>query len=75
MIYVDTRGHLISDKSLGELHKFARDIGLKCEWFQDHRHPHYDCTTEQMITKAIMSGAEYVSVRALVSILRGRRER
>jgi len=35
--------HLASDESLDELHAFAKSVGLKREWFQDHpRHPHYD---------------------------------
>jgi hypothetical protein len=36
--------HLVSDLSLDELHKFANSprIGLKREWFQDRRYPHYD---------------------------------
>jgi hypothetical protein len=36
--------HLVSDQSIDELHRFAnsRRIGLKREWFQDHRYPHYD---------------------------------
>jgi len=36
--------HLIAD-SLEELHEFAARLGLKREWFQNHRlAPHYDLT-------------------------------
>jgi hypothetical protein len=50
MIYIDDaripyRGmlmsHLIAD-DLEELHSFAQKLGLKREWFQDKRVPHYD---------------------------------
>lgn len=34
--------HLVSTKSLDELHSFARHVGLPPGWFQDHRFPHYD---------------------------------
>jgi hypothetical protein len=35
--------HMIAD-TVEELHRFARRIGLKREWFQDTRNPHYDLT-------------------------------
>ena len=54
--------HLISDKSVEELHTFASNLGLKCLWFQNHRsHPHYDLTTRRMSNKAILHGAVLVS--------------
>ena len=40
MIYTDGT-HLVAD-TLTELHKFARIIGMKREWFQSGRLPHYD---------------------------------
>jgi len=50
--------HLTSTESLEELHKFAQSIGLKREWFQDHKkYPHYDLTTKRMSNKAIRYGA------------------
>ncbi len=58
MINVDQCGHLVSSASLGELHSFARRIGLKREWFQNKRIPHYDLTTRGMIDKAVRNGAE-----------------
>jgi hypothetical protein len=52
----DKSCHLIAD-SLNELHEFALKLGLKKEWFQDHKkHPHYDLT-EGMRKKAIQLGA------------------
>lgn len=54
-VYVDSEGiswrnrlwcHLTAD-SLGELHSFARRLGLKRSWFQDRsNYPHYDVTME-----------------------------
>jgi len=58
--------HLISDTSLAELHKFARKIKLKPEWFQDHpRHPHYDLTTHRAVYRAVEAGAKVVSKKEL----------
>jgi len=66
MIYTD-KTHLIAD-SLNELHAFAKEIGLKPEWFQDHeKHPHYDIWGG-MITKAIKHGAIVVSGKEIVKI-------
>lgn len=43
MIYFDRYGHLISSKSLEELHAFAEKIGLRREWFQyKDKQSHYD---------------------------------
>ena len=54
--------HLISDKSMEELHTFAYNLGLKRSWFQNHHfHPHYDLTTHRMANKAILHGAILVS--------------
>jgi hypothetical protein len=35
--------HLVAD-TLEELHAMAKAIGMKREWFQDGRIPHYDLT-------------------------------
>lgn len=68
MIYTDSMGHLISDTNIEELHRFAKKIGLKREWFQNHdiRYPHYDLTTENMKRKAVRFGAAFVSPKELV---------
>lgn len=61
MVYTDGV-HLIAD-SIDELHEFAHDIGLKRCWFQNHRHKHYDLTTQRKVLIAIEAGALSVSTR------------
>jgi Protein of unknown function (DUF4031) len=60
--------HLMStDGDLPELHAFAKRLGLKPEWYQNHpRHPHYDLTTGRMRRKAVYLGAKVVPTRELV---------
>lgn len=70
MILTDKSGHLVSDESLNELHAFAKSIGLRREWFQDKRIPHYDLTTARMRTKAVNSGAVLVSSKEIVEKMR-----
>ena len=65
MIYVDAainrwKGklwcHLTAD-SIAELHAFASRLGLKKEWFQNHKLiPHYDITEKKRLI-AIRQGA------------------
>ncbi len=55
--------HLSTDGDLGELHAFAKKIGLRRDWFQEHkRMPHYDLTPAKR-AKAIEAGAVEVSAR------------
>jgi hypothetical protein len=69
MIYTDGT-HLVSDISDAELHRFARKIGLKREWFQDKKgHPHYDLTTERKANSALLHGAKKIPKRAIVKLL------
>lgn len=64
MIYVDDCripfGHMLMSHLLGtdldELHEFATRIGLKREWFQDKRIPHYDVSDSKRLL-AINRGA------------------
>lgn len=50
--------HVVSTESEAELHAFAQRIGLKREWYQNHpKHPHYDITTQNKLTKAFKAGA------------------
>lgn len=35
-------GTHLTSTDMEELHAFAESVGLKREWFQDHRIPHYD---------------------------------
>jgi len=64
MVYTDGV-HLKAD-SINELHKFASKIGLKREWFQDHRHQHYDLTSNKMRERAIKMGAILVTSKELI---------
>ena len=57
--------HLVSTKSLEELHFFARHIGLPLEWFQDHRIPHYDIYGRKR-QQAFINRAKIVTPRYLV---------
>lgn len=71
MILIDWEGHLVSDKSLEELHTFAqRKLFLKREWFQDKKRknyvPHYDVTTEQKRATARDAGAVVVDPQEIV---------
>ena len=58
--------HLVSSESLDELHTFARTIGLRRGWFQDHRIPHYDLFGWRMLQKAQAAGAIWATRRQLV---------
>jgi len=73
MIYVDEKGHLVTDGHENELHVFARSIGLRREWFQDKpERPHYDLTTTRSRNRALKAGALLVTgPRAIVKVLRG----
>jgi len=59
--------HLVSSESLDELHTFARTIGLRRGWFQNHRIPHYDLFGWRMLQKAMEAGAQMLPARDLVS--------
>lgn len=51
--------HLMAD-TLDELHAFAKRLGCKRSWFQDHpKHPHYDLV-ESFRERALALGAEFV---------------
>lgn len=67
MIYVDKyqfpfrnmkMSHLTAD-TRDELHLFAALLGLKKDWFQDGRHPHYDVSESKRL-EAIAAGATEV---------------
>ncbi len=58
--------HMVSDRSVEELHAFASEIGLRREWFQGgSRRPHYDLRPSRRRV-AVSRGAEEVNVRDLV---------
>lgn len=62
--------HLFAD-SLEELHAFAESIGMKREWFQDAKLPHYDLT-ETRRKKAVTKGAIEVNLKWVKNRLRTR---
>lgn len=72
MIYVDDlqlhpgKGrwcHMATDGPLEELHELARRLGLKPEWFQDHKRcPHYDLTPAKRVTAVRLGACEATAV-------------
>jgi len=66
--------HLTTDGPLDELHAFAARLGMKREWFQEHRiAPHYDLTAQRR-ERALLLGAVFVSMREQVRRRRQARE-
>ena len=68
--------HLVAD-DLQELHDFATKLGLKREWFQNHRlQPHYDITVTKR-EQAIKLGAISIETKQMAerveSILKKRK--
>ena len=57
--------HMVSDRSVEELHAFASEIGLRRRWFQDGLRPHYDLRPSKR-RLAVAKGAKEVNVRVLV---------
>ena len=59
--------HLVSDRSLAELHEFAERLGLGQHRFRGVRrgHPHYD-TKAQLRGYALIDGAREVDTRELL---------
>ena len=54
--------HLWTDNNVEELHKFAKNIGLKKEWFQNKiNFPHYDLIPSKR-KLAIKHGAVYIKL-------------
>lgn len=64
--------HMIAD-SEEELHQFAAKIGLKREWFQNTRNPHYDVSLSYR-EKAVLCGAVEITARQAATMCRIRRE-
>lgn len=60
--FQDGSSHLSAD-TLDELHDFARRIGMKRAWFQDHiSMPHYDLVWSRRV-RALELGAVFVPAR------------
>lgn len=59
--------HMVAD-SIDELHAFADLLGMKREWFQDKRLPHYDMNAKRR-ERALKLGALRISSnRQLISL-------
>lgn len=70
MIYIDDKGHVISDESEDELHSFAFKVGLKREQFVKGRLPRYNCSSVEQASHMMVMGARFVSSREIVHKLR-----
>lgn len=70
MILFDWIGHMVSDTSEEELHKFAHKMRFKRAWFQTPgrgiQHAHYDLTTERAKQRARDLGAVEVEPEELL---------
>ena len=68
MILIDKAGHMVSDKSIAELHAFALGLTLPRRYFRGTQrgHPHYDLTSRDKRESAIVAGAHYVTTRNIV---------
>lgn len=60
--------HMIAD-TLDELHDMAGRIGMRREWFQDRRVPHYDVSLERRAL-AITCGAVVLDRSKFVQVMR-----
>ncbi len=61
--FKDGSCHLTTDGPLEELHAFAKRLGLKRQWFQDHPlAPHYDLNASRR-EFALLLGAVFVPAR------------
>lgn len=76
-VYVDTARHpfgrmimchMMAD-TVDELHKMAERLGLRRDWFQDGRFPHYD-VCKSKCAHAITIGAVEVTSKELVQRFR-----
>jgi hypothetical protein len=55
--------HLTTDGMLEELHAFAHRLGMRRQWYQEHRiAPHYDLTASRR-ERALEYGAVFVPMR------------
>jgi hypothetical protein len=68
---------VVDDGDVEALHRFARRIGMRREWFQgaeQHRLPHYDLNESRRF-QAVLLGAREISREELVGIIRAWRGR
>ena len=80
MVYVDQMRaplkrmimcHMVAD-TLEELHAMAEKIGMKREWFQDKRWPHYDVSLTRK-KLAIKYGAKEITRRELMNWMKAKK--
>jgi len=64
--------HMFAD-TLPELHRMAKKIGMKREWFQDEQLQHYDLVPSKRL-RAVAAGAEEVSFKFMVQFMNHRRK-
>lgn len=58
--------HLVGD-NVDELHRFARKVGLKRDWFRGgSRNPHYDILSKSIRERAIVAGVMVMGTRNLL---------
>ena len=79
MIYIDSlkfyenygyTAHMISDISIDDLHRFAKENGIHKRFYHSSRkHPHYDIIAENY-TRAINGGAKVVTSKEIIRILK-----
>lgn len=63
--------HMVADTE-DELHAMAATIGMRLSWFQPKSWPHYDVSQVRR-RLAVKAGAQEVTQRELVAIIRGLR--
>lgn len=64
--------HMLADTET-ELHKMARKLGLRKEWFQNHSTPHYDiCKAKRAL--ALKLGAIELDRKQVVALIREQRK-
>lgn len=69
-VYTDGIHLMCADEE--KLHAFAREIGLRHDWFQnsDGKRPHYDLTTPRKAGQAVAAGAVAVgTTRELLRLI------
>lgn len=59
--------HMVAD-SIEELHAFADLLGMKREWFQDKRLPHYDMNAKRRERALKLGALKIESRRQLIAL-------
>jgi hypothetical protein len=64
--------HMVAD-TMDELHAFADLLGMKREWFQDKRLPHYDMNAKRRERALKLGALKISSNRQLIALSKGLR--